>query len=100
MRTRAASAEPLSVRERSNCPPSPPPEPLRVRREECLISLLLYAQVSLLVGSLAGQMGSQGIVSSPLTLREVTRAGTLSAQGHKVSLAHKAVTIPLETMKA
>ena len=45
-------------------------------------------------------MGSQGIVSSPLTLREVTIAGTLSAQGPKVSLAHKAVMIPLETMKA
>jgi len=77
-----------------------PPGPLRVIREERLISLLLYAQVSLLVGSLAGQMGSQGIVSSPLTLRVVTWAGTLSAQGPKVSLAHKAVMIPLETMKA
>ena len=53
-----------------------------------------------MVGSLAGQMGSQGNVSSPLTLRVVTMAGTLSAQGPKVSLAHKAVMIPLETMKA
>ena len=76
-----------------------PPNPLGVIREERPISLLLYAQAGPLVGSLAGQMGSQGTVSSPLTLREVTIAGTLSAQGPTVSLAHKAVTIPLETMK-